>query len=584
MRRGVIVVVILISIAMVVSLGGLLVLSAFVSAPPTVPSSATLYLPLRAPFAEVESFDFFSQLTARPATLRLTIESIQKAKVDSRVKALVITPSATGAMWAQLQEVRAAIEDFKKSGKPVTAYLEFGGGQEYYLASAANRIVMMPAGQLDLTGLATYELFFRGTLDKLGVTPDLLHIGDYKTAANTFTEKGFTKAHLEMSQSLNKDWFDEMVRGIAAGRKKSVEEVRKLIDEGPFLAEAAKKAGLIDQLAYEDQLDDEKPIAGTQRLEVSTYLQAPVSLGKYGPGRIALLYATGTIASGSSSFDGTTGLVIGSETFATWLRKVRIDPSVKAVVVRIDSPGGSAIASEVMWREIMLTREKMPVIVSMGDVAASGGYYIAAPAHVIVAEPGTITGSIGVVTGKFVLGGAMEKLGIGTGSVGEGRNAEIYSPFRAFTAPERARIDEMMQATYELFLSRVVEGRKSQRDKIHAVAQGRVWTGHQALERGLVDEIGGLDRAIQIAKEKAKLDVNQIVDMVIYPQKPSLFDILANPLGTGTSMGLELLLPRHDTRAREAAAAAQTIESTAKTLSLFHRGESLLLMPNVFVR
>src|SRR6187399_20724 len=179
---------------MVVSLGGLLVLSAFVTTPPTVPSSATLYLPLRAPFAEVESFDFFSQLTARPATLRLTIESIQKAKVDSRVKALVITPSATGAMWAQLQEVRAAIEDFKKSGKPVTAYLEFGGGQEYYLASAANRIVMMPAGQLDLTGLATYELFFRGTLDKLGVVPDLLHIGDYKTAANTFTERSFTKA------------------------------------------------------------------------------------------------------------------------------------------------------------------------------------------------------------------------------------------------------------------------------------------------------------------------------------------------------------------------------------------------------
>jgi protease-4 len=217
----------------------------------------------------------------------------------------------------------------------------------------------------------------------------------------------------------------------------------------------------------------------------------------------------------------------------------------------------------------------MPVIVSMGDVAASGGYYIAAPAHVIVAEPGTITGSIGVVTGKFVLDGAMEKLGIGTGSVGEGRNSEIYSPFRAFTPPERARIDEMMQATYELFLSRVVEGRKSQRDKIHAVAQGRVWTGHQALERGLVDEIGGLDRAIQIAKEKAKLDVNQIVDLVIYPQKPSLFDILANPLGPSMSMGLDLLLPRHDARA---------IESTAKTMSLFHRGESLLLMPNVFVR
>jgi protease-4 len=262
----------------------------------------------------------------------------------------------------------------------------------------------MPGGQLDLTGLATYELFFRGSLDKLGIQPDLLHIGDYKTFSNTFTEKSFTKAHLEMTQSLNRDQYDELVRAIAAGRKRTVEEVRKAIDDGPFLADQAKQAGLVDAVAYEDQLDDDKPIAGTQRLEASTYSRVTVSLGVPVAGaRIALLYATGSIASGSSSFDGSG--VIGSATFASWLRKVRIDPGVRAVVVRVDSPGGSAIASEAIWRELMLTREKMPVIVSMGDVAASGGYYIAAPAHVIVAEPGTLTGSIGVVTGKFVLDG-----------------------------------------------------------------------------------------------------------------------------------------------------------------------------------
>jgi protease-4 len=570
-RRGVIVVFILIFIAMGISMMGLLVIGALAGAPPSVPANATLYLPLRAPFPEIDSASLLSQFGSQPATLRGTIEAIHKAKVDSRVKALVISPSANGALWAQLQEVRAALEDFRTSGKQITAYFEAGGAQEYYVASVADRVVMMPAGQLDLTGLATYELFFRGALDKLGVRPDLLHIGDYKTAANTFTEHGFTKAHLEMSQSLNRDWYDELVRAIAAGRKKSEDEIRKAIDNGPYLGEGAKKAGLVDQLLYEDQLDDEKPIAGTQRLDASTYAQNPVPLGKTTSSRIALLYATGTIASGKGSFDG----VLGSETFVDWLRKIRIDPAVKAAVIRIDSPGGSAIASEVMWRELMLTREKMPVIVSMGDVAASGGYYIAVPAHVIVAEPGTLTGSIGVVTGKFVLDGTMEKLGVGTGTVSDGKFADMNSPFRAFSPAERARVEEQMQTTYELFLSRVVEGRKSTRAKIDAVAQGRVWTGHQARERGLVDEIGGLDRAIQIAKQRANIDEKAEVDLLVYPQKPTLYDILANPFGSGATEMMELLAARRET---------QTLEAAAQTFLRFRRGESLFLMPNVFVK
>jgi protease-4 len=251
-----------------------------------------------------------------------------------------------------------------------------------------------------------------------------------------------------------------------------------------------------------------------------------------------------------------------------------VDSTVRAVVVRIDSPGGSAIASEVIWRELMLTREKMPVIVSMGDVAASGGYYIAAPAHVIVADAGTLTGSIGVVTGKFVLNEGLGKLGMTTGSVSDGRNAEIYSPFRAFTPAERARVEAQMKETYDLFVQRVVDGRKSTREKIHAIAQGRVWTGRQAHERGLVDEIGGLDRAIQIAKERAKLDINKSVDLLVYPAPPSIFDLLANPLGP-TSVGLELFFSRPNARA---------IESVGSTMQRFRRGEALFLMPNVFVR
>jgi protease-4 len=566
----------LIVFGVAVSFAAWIFLSLGSSPPPSVPQNAALYLPIQAPFEELEASDVLSQFVRRPPTLRQTLDTIKKARLDSRVKTLVFTPQASGALWAQLQDVRGALQDFRASGKPLTAYLESGGAQEYYLASVADRIVMMPAGQLDVSGLATYELFFRGTLDKIGVYPDLLHIGDYKTASNNFTEKTFTPAHKEMYQSLNKDWYDEVVRAIAAGRKKTEAEVRQVLNQGPFLAENARSAGLIDALGYEDQIDDQPPVAGTRRFDNEQYQRVPrPAVARVPNARIAVLYAVGTIASGRSSFDGPGGNVVGSETFVQWLRKVRVDASVRAVVIRVDSPGGSAIASEVIWRELMLTRDVKPVIVSMGDVAASGGYYIAVPAHAIVAQPGTITGSIGVVTGKFVLKGALDKIGVGAESVSEGHMAEIYSPFRAFTPEERKRIEEQMQATYELFLSRVADGRKSSKDKIDAVAQGRVWTGHQARERGLVDEIGGLDRAIRLAQERAKLDVSKEVDLLVYPQKPSFYDLLANPFGATAVTGLEVAFRRPDLGA---------IEAATSVLRRFRRGEPLAIMPNVFVR
>jgi protease IV len=576
-RRGIFLVLLLIFLGTLASIAGWIFLSLFAAAPPpSVPANATLYLPIQAPFSELETNDVLSQFVRRPPTLRQTIEAIRKAKIDSRVKTLVITPQASGALWGQLQEVRGAIEDFKTSGKPVTAYLEAGGAQEYYLASAADRIAMMPAGQLDLVGLTTYELFFRGTLDKIGVYPDLLHIGDYKTASNNFTEKTFTPAHREMYQSLNHDWYSELVRAIAAGRKRSEDDVRRLLDDGPYLATGALKAGLVDALSYEDQLDDAAPVAGTRRIDGETYARVPRPVTERVSGaRIAVLYAIGTIASGRSSFDGPGGNVLGSETFVEWVRKVRVDPTVRAIVVRIDSPGGSAIASEVIWRELMLARDIKPVVVSMGDVAASGGYYMAVPAHSIVAQPGTITGSIGVVTGKIVLKGTLDKIGVGAEAVSEGRFADIYSPFKPFSSEERARIAEQMRATYDLFVSRVAEGRQQQAARIDQLAQGRVWTGRQAHERGLVDELGGLDRAIQIAKEKARLDAKKDVDLLIYPPRRSLYDILSNPFGASVRTGLELFFRRPDARA---------VETALTTLNRFRRGEPLFLMPNVFWR
>jgi protease-4 len=561
----------LILVAMAVSMVALLVVAAAIGPGPSVPADAALYLRVRAPLNEIEPSDVLSQFTEPPPTLRATVAMIRRAKTDRRIRHLVLLPQTAGGFWAQLQEIRDAIVDFRTSGKPVTAYLEYGGAREYYLASAADRILMMPAGRLDLAGLATYELFFRGALDKLGVYPDLVHIGEYKTASNTFTEQTFTPAHREATESLNRSWYDEIVQAVAESRGLSEENVRGIIDGGPYLAEAAVTAGLVDELRYKDQIDDADPAGTRRRIDGDTY--ARLSGGSASGPRIALLYAVGTIASGSSAVDAFGGRVLGSDTFAEWVRRVRTDEDIRAIVVRIDSPGGSAIASEVMWRELMLAREAKPVVVSMGDVAASGGYYIAAPAHAIVAEPGTITGSIGVVTGKYVLDEAMDVLGVGTGVASDGRFAEMYSPFRQFTPEERGRVESQMRTTYELFLARVAEGRQTSAEQIDIVAQGRVWTGRQAYERGLVDELGGLDRAIEIARERANLDPSRGVRLVVYPARRSLFEVLANPFGASMSVSLDRFLSRPG---------AGLVEAAVSRLGRFRPGEPLALMPNLF--
>ena len=353
----------------------------------------------------------------------------------------------------------------------------------------------------------------------------------------------------------------------------SVDAARALVDGGPYLAEDALKAGLVDALAYDDQLDDSAPIQGTQPLTSAVYSRVGTS-APAGAGHVALLYAVGTIASGASSFDSPTGVVLGSDTFVEWIRKVRVDPAVAAVVVRVDSPGGSAIASEVIWRELMLTRAVKPLVVSMGDVAASGGYYIAAPAHVIFAQPGTLTGSIGVVTGKFVLQGGLEKLGVETGTVSDGASAEIYSPFRPFSSAERTKLEEQMRTVYDLFVKRVAEGRQQSTSAVDAVAQGRVWTGQRARELGLVDKLGGLDDAIRAAAERARLDSAKGITLTVYPAKRTIYELLSQQLSGNSTDGLSALIGRTDARA---------MQTAASMLQLFRRGEPLAILPNVFV-
>ena len=578
-RRGVWLVLSLIVVAVIISAAGLMATALLASRPSGVANDSALVLRLGGDLSEVEPGGLVGSLMEPPPTVRSIVESLRRAKDDPRVTSLVVRPSGNVALWAKAQEVRDAILDFKSSKKPVVAYLEFGGEQEFYLATAADKIFLMPTASLDLTGIASYELFLRGTLDQVGAYPDALHIGEYKSAANTFTERSFTPAHREMAESLNRDLYEQLVRGIAAGRQKTEAEVRQLIDHGPFLPEDAVRAGLVDDLAYEDELDDKVTLAKgeVKYLEYDDYRGAEGSTFGLGRGpKIGVLYAVGIIGSGESSSDSPGGEVVGSDTIVRYLRKARADDAIKAIVLRIDSPGGSAIASDVIWREVQLTREKKPVIASMSDVAASGGYYIAMPAHAIVAEPATLTGSIGVVMVKFVIDGTLKKLGMNMEAVTSGRYAGLYSPIRPFNPEERARVREHMQATYDAFVEKAAAGRNTTPEKIDAVAQGRVWTGQQAKNLGLVDELGGLTRAIELAKERAGIDAGTDVQLVVYPPKRSLYEALASPFGSlDASSTLASLLGFGDRRA---------FQTLSAPLRVFRRGEPLAIMPNVFLR
>jgi protease-4 len=288
-----------------------------------------------------------------------------------------------------------------------------------------------------------------------------------------------------------------------------------------------------------------------------------------------VLYAVGIISSGESS-DSPGGEVVGSDTIVRYLRKARGDSSIKAIVLRIDSPGGSAIASDIIWREVQLTRTVKPVIASMSDVAASGGYYIAMPADKIVAEPATLTGSIGVVMIKFVIDGTLKKMGVNMEAVTQGKYADLYSPIRPFSPEERAKVLEHMQATYDTFVEKAAAGRNTTPEKIDAVAQGRVWTGSQAKALGLVDELGGLNTAIGIAKERAKIARDAEVELIVYPPKKSLYESLADPFGSvDRGAAIAALLGFGDRRA---------IDAITAPIRLFRRGEPLAIMPNVFVQ
>jgi protease-4 len=485
-----------------------------------------------------------------------TIDAIRRAADDGRVRGLVARTGDVPLGLAQVQELRDAIHDFRAKGKFAYAYADSfgdlgGGTRAYYLSTAFDEIWLQPVGSVGLTGVGAELPFFKGTLDKLGITAAFDRRAEYKSAMTQMTDTKLPDTDREAFTGLVKSIFDQTADGIAKDRKLDDATVRTLIDGGPYPGDEALAKHLVDHIGYADEaMDAARKKAGTNVKLMSgpQYLEA-AKVGAPTGDVIALIRAVGDIRSGrnpsgpAGDSDG-----IAADDLVKAIGDASRDAAVKAIVLRIDSPGGSAIASETIWRALKRAHDGgKPLIVSMGDTAASGGYYIAAPADKIVAEPGTLTGSIGVFSGKLITTGLWDKIGVSWDEVSQGKNAGIDSMLHDFTPEQHARFEQSLDAVYHAFIAHVAEGRKLDPAKVEAIAKGRVWTGAEGKANGLVDALGGLDTAVGLAKDAAKIGATQPVTLRPYPQpKTPLQQVLAglngddDETGAGSVVGTSL--------------------------------------------
>jgi protease-4 len=572
-------------LVLVVLIGIAVIVSALRKGEPSIRDNSVLALRVAGSLPDYTPDDPFKRFFGGPdQSLTGLVMQFKKAKVDKRIKAIVLDVDMSGVGWAKAEELRDAIADFRTSGKPVYAYIEFGLNKEYYIATACDKIVVPPPGELFITGLAADVMFFRGTLDKLGIYPDIFQIGKYKSVGDMFTQKKMTDAHREYVNSLLDDLFNRYIAGIAQGRHKSPEDVRKLIDDAPYNAAKAKEVGLIDEAVYHDELEKEvkaslgykdsdqfAPVRASEYRDVS-----PESLGLNKGEKVAVIYATGDIGSGRSENSPSGGQSIGSDTLAKALTDAAADKSIKAIVMRVDSPGGSGLASDIIWHAVDAANQKKPVVISMSDVAASGGYYISAAASKILAQPSTITGSIGVVAGKPVMKGLYDWLGISNEYVLRGKEAGMFRETEKFSDDERAKFEDWIKTTYyNDFVPKVAKGRHKDSKEVDAVGQGRVWTGAQAKDRGLVDEFGGLDRAIEVAKQLANIPAAKGVERVILPYPQTFLQELLSGGGDNSNTQVEQ-------QRAVLAALPEDARRAFRYMALMDRmknGESMLLMP-----
>jgi protease IV len=478
-------------------------------------------------------------VTGRKSTLRGFLDALERGAGDPRVKGIYAHINGDSLGLAKTQEVRDAIAAFRGKGKFAIAFSEsfgeFGGGtRPYYLATAFEEIWLQPLGAVGLVGLHAEMPFLRGALDKLGIQPSFARREEYKSAVNFLTETEMTPPQREEMESLLASMAGQIARGIADARHLSESEVQGLIDRGPLFADEAKAAGLVDRLGYRDEVIDEahrRAGSGAELVSSARYVEGAGHPHNKGP-TIALIYGSGLIVQGGGGASPLSGAAeMSAREVSRAFRAAFRDAKVRAILFRIDSPGGSAVASETIWREVVRARERgKPVIVSMGDAAGSGGYYVAAPADKIVAQPATLTGSIGVLAGKLVVTHLLNKIGVTTDSAERGANSGMFSTFRDFSPAERQRLDAFLDLTYRGFKQHVAAGRHLSEDAVEAVAKGRVWSGEEAKAKGLVDALGGYAVALQLAREAAGLAADAPVKLVVYPREKSTAELIFDRL------------------------------------------------------
>ena len=496
-------------------------------------------------------------LTHRRNRLGDVIDALRRAQRDDRVKALVAKVGGRRIGLARVQELRDAVTEFREAGKTTIAWAEsYGefapGNLPYYLATAFGQIYLQPSGDLGLTGIAMETTFYRGTLDKVGVEYELAKRHEYKNAVNVLTERGFDGPHREAQQRLVESVTEQLTEAIAERRGMSAADVRALIDRGPFVGDEATAAGLVDALGYRDEVYAAARKQAGEHAELQyvgryhrtrTLARGARRLPNPRENFVALVHASGAIRRGRSGRGPGAAGPIGSDTLAGAIRAAMADERVRAIVLRVNSPGGSYVASDTIWREVVRARAAAkPVVVSMGDVAASGGYFISMAADAIVAEPGTLTGSIGVFGGKPVVSGLLGRAGVSIDAIREGARAQMFSTTHPFSPDEWERVNTWLDRIYTDFTAKLAEGRRMTAEQVHQVARGRVWTGADAAANGLVDELGGLEVAERIARRRAGLPPGAPVrpfprasplDRLRTPQSSEDRSAAAARLGTG---------------------------------------------------
>lgn len=534
---------------------------------------------------------------------KMKLDRIRKAAKDDEISGLYLQLDDLTVGYGKLAELRRAIADFKKTGKKVFAYSEEYGQKAYLLATDADLIASPEGGGVILVGLRAEVTFYKNTLELLKLKADVLKVGDYKSAVEPFLADKMSDANREQITSMMDDNFEnELVAPVVKGRKLTADKVKEIIDNGPYTATKAKALGLIDQIIYDDEFPDAMAKAlGKKSVKVTRNYAKPKAqkldfsnpfalLEMMGGGtktekvskepKIAVIYAVGAIQSGTSGnsnplFGGSDA--VGSETIVSAIRQAEKDDTVKAIVLRVDSPGGSALASDVMWREIV--RCKKPIVASMGDVAASGGYYISMGCKKIYAEPGTVTGSIGVFGLKLVIGGLEEWGGMKTEVITRGKNTGVMSSTFPWTDSERKALTETVEAVYEQFTRKAAEGRTKAGvdmpvEKLKKLAGGRVWTGRQAKANGLVDELGTLDDAIAGAKTLAGIDPKKDMEILTLPKSQSFIEKLMDgdaKLPFGASVKLDLAgIPGVEKALKIAAPLLATQKDVVKVMMPFH--------------